>query len=307
MDITGNHPIEEDPSITEMRKHRGSWQFKDRSPSRLLEFPRTGTAWQLDPFFYERAEYDYTPSAVCVATQAVGPEIGLKAIVKMRINPKRRTQPLENESDLLDFDISDMFGDEGEAELGTLQRLTELGCTATPKLLDYRLELQPETDGDPFGGTYALFIVMEKAPGRSLTNFGDMSMAERNEVRIAFGLALREFYSYGYHHEDPHPRNIIWDAENKKCCIIDLEDVTFQGQGIARPAWTVDFSLWKLKGPGPGNGWGPNAVDPMVVGLNYEREMPDEAGLRSVVDETVEKGLDVFKSFLPWKHKERPF
>ena len=129
-----------------------------------------------------------------------------------------------------------VFSEEAETELRALKRLTDLGCKATPKLLDYKVELQ--TKDDMFEGSYALYVLMEKVPGHNLHNFGQLSMAERNEARIGFGVALRycdlsstepvetnrlilydmsrEFYSYGYRHEDPHPRNVMWDAESKK-------------------------------------------------------------------------------------------
>lgn len=79
------HTPDEDPSIVQLRKNRRSRLVQDRDPSRLLEFPRTATKWQLDPIFYEREEYSYEPSAVCVATQVEGPSIGLKGVLKMRI------------------------------------------------------------------------------------------------------------------------------------------------------------------------------------------------------------------------------
>lgn len=82
MDV--QNPPDEDPYIVALRKERGSRFVKDRDPSRLLEFPRTATKWRLDPIFYEREDIP-EPSAVCVATQAEGPSIGLKAIVKMRM------------------------------------------------------------------------------------------------------------------------------------------------------------------------------------------------------------------------------
>lgn len=81
-----------------------------------------------------------------------------------------------------------VFSEEAETELRALNRLTELGCKATPKLLDYKVELQ--TKDDVVEGAYALYVLMERVPGRNLVNFSQLSMAERNEARIAFGVAI---------------------------------------------------------------------------------------------------------------------
>lgn len=72
-------------------------------------------------------------------------------------------------------------------ELNYLHHLTKSRCSCTPKLIDYQIEVQDETD--PVPGGFRLYILMEKIPGRNLVNFGELEMAERDQVRIAFAKA----------------------------------------------------------------------------------------------------------------------
>lgn len=74
-------------------------------------------------------------------------------------------------------------------ELNVLEDLTERGSSCTPKLLDYALEAQRENEHVP--GGYIVFILMERLPGRNLTNFDTFPLEKRDEVRIAFGKAIR--------------------------------------------------------------------------------------------------------------------
>ncbi|KAK2754868.1 hypothetical protein FQN54_006761 [Arachnomyces sp. PD_36] len=285
---------EEDSSIANLRQNRCSWSVKDRDVSRLLEFPRTETKWCLDPIFYERRreEYQMELSGICVATQAVGSIVGLKAIVKTRIQLIKHAQPAEKEIEGVEG-VPDVFSDDAEIELQALKRLTDAGCTATPKLLDYKVEIQ--TKNDTAVGAYVLYVLMEKVPGQNLLHFGGLSMEERNEARIAFGVALRDLYSYGYRHDDPHPSNIIWDPESNKCHIVDLESLV-ELKTSHRPARIGDFYLWSLVGPGD---WKCYDVDPMIVELDPGNDMPDETELRKVANETMEKGLSVVKDYEP--------
>lgn len=80
------------------------------------------------------------------------------------------------------------LGDHAEMELTYLNHLTEHGSTCTPKLIDYQLEPQGETDYVP--GGFKLYTLMEKVPGRNLVNFGELEMTERDQVRIAFAKAI---------------------------------------------------------------------------------------------------------------------
>lgn len=73
-------------------------------------------------------------------------------------------------------------------ELDRLERLTELGCTSTPRLLDYKRMIQD--DKMWFPGGYVVYILMELLPGKPLDNFWLLPRKERDQVRKAFRTAL---------------------------------------------------------------------------------------------------------------------
>ncbi|KAK2756563.1 hypothetical protein FQN54_005456 [Arachnomyces sp. PD_36] len=269
---------EERPQTIQMGRAKALESVKDRNPSRLLEFPRTETKWQLDPIFHEGGKMT-GQVVLCGATQVAGPDVGLKAIVKTLFRVCKDAGPIKTVDDLKE--ISKVLSEDATRELRMLKGATEMGCTATANLLDYKVEIQ--TAEDIIEGAYALHILMEKIPGRDLEGFGELSMAERNEARIAFGTAIREFSSCGYIHYDPHPGNIMWDPEGKKAYIIDFEDIC--SKDVARSARIDDFYTWGLAGPYL------SYVDPMVASFDIGRPMPDEAELRRVATETMGKGL----------------
>lgn len=80
------------------------------------------------------------------------------------------------------------LGDFADMELAHLRRLTEAGCPCTPKLIDHRVEVQGKREYVP--GGFKLYLLMEKVPGRNLINFGELEMSERDQVRIAFAMAI---------------------------------------------------------------------------------------------------------------------
>lgn len=114
------------------------------------------------------------------------------------------------------------FCEEAEIELQALKRLTDLGCKATPKLLDYKVELQ--TESDMVEGAHALYVLMEKVPGRNLLNFGELSMAERNEARIGFSVALR--YCARSSAEPVEKSGLITDFLPGNCAPTDITTTT---------------------------------------------------------------------------------
>lgn len=81
------------------------------------------------------------------------------------------------------------FGDTADMELRTLLELTRRGSTCTPKLIGWKHYRRSESDHIPNG--FRVFILMEKISGRNLMNFGELPIEERDQVRIAFGLAIR--------------------------------------------------------------------------------------------------------------------
>lgn len=81
------------------------------------------------------------------------------------------------------------LGDLSEVELLNLKKFTLLESTCTPKLLDHFCERQADDNYVPNG--FILYMLLEKIPGRNLMNFLELPIEERDEIRIAFTLAIR--------------------------------------------------------------------------------------------------------------------
>ncbi|KAB8215046.1 hypothetical protein BDV33DRAFT_195595 [Aspergillus novoparasiticus] len=75
-------------------------------------------------------------------------------------------------------------------ELSVLEKLTEGGCSSTPRFIDFRAFEQDDDDPVPDG--YLVVFLLEKLPGVNLERiFSEFSLEKRNRVRIAFAKALR--------------------------------------------------------------------------------------------------------------------
>src|SRR4051794_14003128 len=77
-------------------------------------------------------------------------------------------------------------------EIEVLTRLTERGCSASPRLISWTREVQDETMCVP--GGYVVYILMEKLPGTPPLNFWvekSFSLKDRDMVRRSFRAALR--------------------------------------------------------------------------------------------------------------------
>ncbi|EEP82820.1 predicted protein [Uncinocarpus reesii 1704] len=200
-------------------------------------------------------------------------------------------------------------------EFYILEKLTQMGCTCTPKLLDSFFSVQ--TEDLPVPGGFFAIIVMERLPGRNLANFGDLPMAERDQVRIAFGKALREFFALGFRHEDPDRRNVMWDPKNKKwyvcvplallgsvarslnhsCVahlfgsyIIDFEYAYHvKDADSAKFTPMVHYPLWGLAGPMINTSLG--GLDPMVPCEIPTIRDPDDETLERMAAEAAGKPL----------------
>ncbi|KAL2004255.1 hypothetical protein VTN02DRAFT_4770 [Thermoascus thermophilus] len=210
-------------------------------PSEGVYFSETNTTWKLSPFLSERVLHGdevnsveiSEASGVCIATQIDGPLRGREAILKVRMQiPPWYDQPGECSRDKAYYAKfkSNQISHWADHEINILDELTKKGCSCTPKLLSFATQKQRDTDWVP--GGYIVFILMEKLPGRDLTAFDTFSPDRRYEVRIAFGRAIRELHALGYWHQDPDKKNALWDEESKKCFILDMEDVTYEGKRI---------------------------------------------------------------------------
>lgn len=89
-------------------------------------------------------------------------------------------------------------------ELESLTHFTEKSCLSIPKLLTHREDAQGPQGFVPNG--YALYLLMEKLPGRRLgENFWALSAQDRDEIRERFKGAWMHVLSqllWSYAHTD---------------------------------------------------------------------------------------------------------
>lgn len=74
------------------------------------------------------------------------------------------------------------------SEVECLEKLTEAGCTSTPRLLAYQRLAQNDEMWLP--GGYLFCILMQLVPGVSLEDFWELARDERDRARKAFRIAL---------------------------------------------------------------------------------------------------------------------
>ncbi|KAK2768798.1 hypothetical protein FQN54_000654 [Arachnomyces sp. PD_36] len=255
---------DEEQQYREISAARSSFWVDDLGDGHVIRFKTTGTTWKAGGIFSERELRDYyipEASALCVATQVDGPNPGSKAMLRIR-------EQIPTDDSDTDETGSLKLGDHAEVELNYLRYLTEKNCTCTPKLIDYEIEAQGKNDNVP--GGFRLYILMEKVPGRNLMNFGELEMAERDQVRIAFAKALYEFCDMGLIQEDCHRRNLMWDRKNKKVYIVDLESASHHG--VIQRSVAREFYYWGLAGVSADDE--EVDIDPMVP----HRDAFDECG-----------------------------
>ena len=73
-------------------------------------------------------------------------------------------------------------------EVERLNDLTRLGCSSTPRLLDFERKIQDHNMWLP--GGYVVYILMELLPGRPIYDFWALPRKERDDIRAAFRIAL---------------------------------------------------------------------------------------------------------------------
>ncbi|KAE8153515.1 hypothetical protein BDV25DRAFT_136806 [Aspergillus avenaceus] len=325
----------------------------------LLYMKNTQTEWRLGKVQSEKYRNHYQRHygetgdicSVCVATQTEGPSVGMKAVVKIKVQVQRWTRAFPDDDEIL-------LTDEIERELDNLTRLTEGGCTATPRLIDSNMVRQDNGYLNP--GGYIVVLLMEKLPGMNLLGFANFSLEKRNQVRIAFGRAMsyivdledtiysdtaqcfrayrdwkesglsrpergeeyynpmmpgrkeklddsgetlsalgarkvdsdvfyhfrseewisrmteklgdvQEFYRFNIRHLDTNRRNVLWDEQNDRVYIVDLEDAIYWKEH--RRFWAYrDWEEWGLSGPERGEEY----YDPMMPGLKEKLDDSDK-------------------------------
>ncbi|EIT80542.1 hypothetical protein AO1008_07277 [Aspergillus oryzae 100-8] len=132
---------------------------------------------------YERFGHTKDVSSVCVTTQVEGPSPGIKAVMKI----KAQMAPWTGDTSCADYlpITQEIF-----RELSVLEKLTEGGCSSTPRFIDFLAFEQDDDDPVPDG--YFVVFLLEKLPGVNLERiFSEFSLEKRNRVRIAFAKAFR--------------------------------------------------------------------------------------------------------------------
>ncbi|GAD96171.1 predicted protein [Paecilomyces variotii No. 5] len=253
----------------------------------VFQFRGSEEGWKLGPILKERVlhgdEYEGVQiseaSGVCIATQIMGPKKGTKAIAKIRQQiPPDMDDPSELRRNV-DYSVYKSTAPSiwAAREFDLLGFLTEKGSKCTPRYLGHRTLFQNADDHVP--GGYFVVTLMEKLPGTNLWDWPDFDLEMRNRVRIAFGKAIREFYSYGLDHHDPRRNNLIWDEKSDRCWIIDLED----GDKIDPPRKFVprrDWLAWGIIAASDFQG----PIDPMTPD-DYD-ECPDDETLYALATRT---------------------
>ncbi|KAJ9306881.1 hypothetical protein DTO217A2_3662 [Paecilomyces variotii] len=213
---------------------RHNYWIPDPPNDYVVQFEGSEASWRLGPILKERVLHGdiykgvriSEASGVCVATQIEGPKKGTKAIAKIRMQIPPDMDDSSDWNPNVDYSVykSSDASIWAYREFNTLQYLTEKGSKCTPQYIGHSVTVQGP--GWYVPGGYLIKTLMEKLPGTNLWDWPDFDLKMRNRVRIAFGKAIREFYSYGLEHQDPRRNNLVWDEKSDRCWIIDLEDAT---------------------------------------------------------------------------------
>ncbi|KAJ9311680.1 hypothetical protein DTO271D3_8054 [Paecilomyces variotii] len=208
--------------------------------------------WQCGPILREgvrhtRTDFDDVSEVcgICNVTLLDGAQAGLKAMLKIHVQiPDGRDtrDELYPGRDYSKF-RSEELSWEAETEFVMLEHLTKKGCKSVPHLIGYSVDKQPK-DGYVPGG-YIVYVIMEKVPGHDLWDFGKYPLEKRDQIRIAFGKAIREFYLHGCQHLDPRRSNVIWDEATNRCWIVDMEHVDFADPPVKFKPFR-EWSIWGL-------------------------------------------------------------
>lgn len=103
-----------------------------------------------------------------------------------------------------------------------LMTCTSLQMKCTPRLLGFGAATQGFQH--PYPGGYIWYVVMEELPGKDLRLFSQMSLEDRDGVRLAAARAIRELKSYSFDHKKPGDKHLIWDKLSKRWYVEKLLD-----------------------------------------------------------------------------------
>ncbi|KAH7138575.1 hypothetical protein B0J11DRAFT_422148 [Dendryphion nanum] len=135
-------------------------------------------------------------------------------------------------------------------EVGALLQFRQKHSRHTPKLLNFVTDVVPSNvNGVVMVGGYIVFILMTKVPGKQISHnefHNELTVLERNEIRQAFKKALIDVWTLGILPCDQALRNIVWDEKEKKCYVVDFENIdvgTFKD-----PTAIFDNDYWHFWG-----------------------------------------------------------
>ncbi|KAF3002450.1 hypothetical protein E8E13_004785 [Curvularia kusanoi] len=115
-------------------------------------------------------------------------------------------------------------------EIKTLDRFRSTGCVHTPQLINVIcINSLSGIYQESMAGGYTKFIFMTKLPGKRLEwdTFWGKTKEERDEIRLAFKVALMGVWAQGIDPRDRAMRNILWDEVGGQCYIVDFEDYSY--------------------------------------------------------------------------------
>ncbi|KAL8941734.1 MAG: hypothetical protein Q9216_002062 [Gyalolechia sp. 2 TL-2023] len=243
------------------------WILEDSLDGRVVTFSSNNTQWRLTRKLSEkpwegsdrsRDEYrdgdeEWDPCeahAVYECEQTRGVQVGAVAVVKVRIDD----DPEERAKEASGMRLNSYTRNEMEI----LEKLTAAACPVTPTLLAVQIDeqdpsvLRSEKCGFEWWmpGGYIVYILMNKLEAEPLelnSYWLDTTRQERDQIRSAFQKSYMVLRKLGIHHMDKKIANLMWDAENQKCYIIDFENADDDPE-FANPAiWTdSNYFLWQL-------------------------------------------------------------
>ncbi|KAL9594116.1 MAG: hypothetical protein Q9219_007206, partial [cf. Caloplaca sp. 3 TL-2023] len=184
---------------------------------------RDGTTWQLVKKISEKGWQGSIPSqrekcpqtwspceahAVYECVQRRGPQIGMVAIMKIRIEVPYDYPPSDDPQERAKEASGMRLNFDSRTEIDNLERLTAAGCSATPSLLGVKIDVQDEsilhhkaTVDNPdsmyeedkwwMPGGYIVYILMEKLSAQPLSintfwNEEEFTRQDRDDIRTAF-------------------------------------------------------------------------------------------------------------------------
>ncbi|KKZ61142.1 hypothetical protein EMCG_04243 [[Emmonsia] crescens] len=131
-------------------------------------------------------------------------------------------------------------------ELDSLRHFNEKKCTVVPQQL-LVVETWQHGPEMPVPNGYLIFIVMEKLPGVTLSDFWSYPLLKRDMIRASFAKSLDELFSFHGRPWDASLENLIYDEKTDKCYFIDFEGIDVTEDKEMLEFDDLYFYIWHLK------------------------------------------------------------